>query len=198
MRRVLALPLLLLPHGAAAADVDCAKMKTKELRRFLAARDVTCSGCAEKSDYVALCEQHKDTPEKPPPEPEPEKEKSIEELMAGLKGMPGMEGIKMFSADDFKGKNFEQMGDMFGGGKPRSTTRAEHRQRLVDFYTQYGLTDKLDGVDAALDKWKGREERMFDKLYEKYDAEIRAKWDSEKDGYGADDIPPPYEAKDEV
>ena len=48
-------------------------------------------------------------------------------------------------------------------GKPRSTTRAEHRQRLVDFYTQYGMTDKLDGVDAALDKWKGREERMFDK-----------------------------------
>ena len=36
------------------------------------------------------------------------------------------------------------------------------------------MTDKLDGVDAALDKWKGREERMFDKLYQKYDAEIPA------------------------
>ena len=173
------LALLLLLRGGSAADVDCAKMKTKELRRFLHARDVTCSGCAEKADFVALCEQHKDTPEKPPPEPEPEKEKSIEDIMASMKGIPGMEGIKMFSADDLKGKNFEQMGDMFGGGKPRSTTRAEHRQRLVDFYTQYGMTDKLDGVDAALDKWKGREERMFDKLYQKYDSEIKAKWDKD-------------------
>ena len=108
-----------------------------------------------------------------------EEEKSIEDIMASMKGIPGMEGIKMFSADDLKGKNFEQMGDMFGGGKPRSTTRAEHRQRLVDFYTQYGMTDKLDGVDAALDKWKGREERMFDKLYQKYDSEIKAKWDKD-------------------
>ena len=33
-------------------------------------------------------------------------------------------------------------------------------------------------VDAALDKWKGRESRMFDALYKKYDVEIRAKSDA--------------------
>ena len=66
----------------------------------------------------------KDTLEKPPPEPEPEKEKSIEDIMASMKGIPGMEGIKMFSADASRAITAEQMGDMFGGGKPRSTTRA--------------------------------------------------------------------------
>lgn len=36
---------------------------------------------------------------------------------------------------------------------------------------------QLDGVDAALDKWKGREEKMFAALNKKYDAEIKAYWD---------------------
>jgi len=31
-----------------------------------------------------------------------DKEQSIEELMTSMKGMPGMEGIKMFTADDLK------------------------------------------------------------------------------------------------
>ena len=41
------------------------------------------------------------------------------------------------------------------------------------------MEDKLDGVDAALDKWKGREDRMFDALYKKYDAEITKYWDAQ-------------------
>ena len=52
------------------------------------------------------------------------------------------------------------------------------RDELVDFYSRYGLDDKIAGVDAALDKWKGRESRMFDALYKKYDVEIRAKSDA--------------------
>ena len=84
----------------------------------------------------------------------------------------------MFGADDLKNMNFEEMGRQFGGA-PKRQTRAQYKERLVDFYTQYGMTDKLDGVDAALDKWKGREERMFDKLYQKYDSEIKAKWDKD-------------------
>ena len=40
---------------------------------------------------------------------------------------------------------------------------------------------QLDGVDAALDKWKGREEKMMSALNKKYDKEIREYWDKQKD-----------------
>ena len=104
-----------------------------------------------------------------------------------MKGMPGMEGIKMFSGDDFKNMNCapatpcthspcvshlqhpatadEQMGSMFGGGgggggrpKPRKT-RSQYKRELVEWYKRYGMEEKLEGVDAALDKWKGKEDR---------------------------------------
>ena len=87
----------------------------------------------------------------------------------------------MFSGDDLKNMNYEQMGNMFGGGgrsKPRKT-RSQYRRELVEFYKRYSMEDKLDGVDAALDKWKGREDRMFDALYKKYDAEITKYWDAQ-------------------
>ena len=98
----------------------------------------------------------------------------IDELMRGMKGIPGMENLKMFTADDIKGMNTEQMAGAFSGGKPKQKTRSQWRRELVDFYTKYGLEDKLDGVDAALDKWKGRENKMFGVLYKKYDESIRA------------------------
>ena len=50
-------------------------------------------------------------------------------------------------------------GNMFGGGggggrpKPRKT-RSQYRRELTEFYKRYAMDDKLDGVDAALDKWK--------------------------------------------
>lgn len=165
-----------------AEDVDCKSMRTKQLRQFLHARGLTCEGCAEKQDFVQMCEANKHLEVKPPPEPAPPagddgKQESIEELMAKLKGMPGMEGLNMFSGDDLKNMNPEQMGNTFGGKKRRS--RREYRNELVDFYTRYGMTDKLEGVDAALDKWKGREEKMMSALYKKYDAEIKEHWDKE-------------------
>eukprot|EP00320_Phaeocystis_rex_P008398 CAMPEP_0119059382 /NCGR_PEP_ID=MMETSP1178-20130426/3550_1 /TAXON_ID=33656 /ORGANISM="unid sp, Strain CCMP2000" /LENGTH=72 /DNA_ID=CAMNT_0007040415 /DNA_START=89 /DNA_END=307 /DNA_ORIENTATION=- len=47
------------------------------------------------------------------------------------------------------------------------------------------MDDKLDGVDAALDKWKGREEKMFSALHKKYDSEIRQYWDSQRENTDA-------------
>ena len=187
---------LLLALAAVCADdaeVDCPKMKTKALRAFLAARGLKCEGCAEKADYVAMCEEHKDTPElaaeEPPPATDwaandngdaaPKDPADIDDLLKNLKGMPGMEGIKMFGADDLKNMNFEQMGRQFGD-KSRKT-RKQHREELKTFYETYGMEDKIEGIDAALDKWKGREEKMFNVLYKKYDEQIRAHWDKNKD-----------------
>merc|ERR1719291_1141061 len=85
-----------------AAGVDCPSMKTKELRVFLRDRGLRCDGCAEKADFVQMCEDNKDKPTIPPVDEAstkpPKDDKSIEELLASMKGMPGMEGIKMFTA----------------------------------------------------------------------------------------------------
>lgn len=92
---------MLAAAAATDADVSCEKMRVKELRLFLEDRGLRCEGCAEKADFVAMCEANKDAPlaEKSSPSPSdaPKEEKSIEDILAGLKGMPGMEGIKMFT-----------------------------------------------------------------------------------------------------
>lgn len=184
LRTTLLCAALALAHADdSESAVDCAKMTVKKLRVWLADRGLRCDGCAEKSDYVALCNQNLDAPLLPKKEPEapPEKEKSIEDILAGLKGMPGMENIKMFTADDFKGMNHEQMAESMAGGGGGGRKRRNYRQELIDFYEKYGLQDKMDGVDAALEKWKGKENKMFKALYKKYDAEIRAKADASDD-----------------
>ena len=176
---------LMFVASSATDDVNCSKMKVKELRVFLADRGLKCEGCAEKADFVAMCEANEFAPlvEKEAPKEAPKgdaKKESIEDILAGMKGMPGMEGIKMFSADDLKNMDYEQMGNAFGGGGGyKKPTRAENKERLETFYKRYGLEDKLEGVDAALDKWKGREERMFAALNKKYASEIKAYWDKE-------------------
>jgi len=76
------------------------------------------------------------------------------------------------------------MGNIFRGSggagkKPPRKTRTQYKRQLVHFYERYGLTSKIAGVDAALDKWKGREEKMFDALHKKYDDVIKAKWKEE-------------------
>ena len=136
-------------------DVNCAAMRTKQLRTFLHARGLKCEGCAEKADFVALCEANKDTPVlETPKEEEPaspkKDDKNIDDILGSLKGMPGMEGIKMFTADDLKNMNPEQMGNTFsGGGRPPKRSRAQWKEEVTSFYTRYGLDNKLDGVDAA-------------------------------------------------
>ena len=170
-------------------EVDCRSMKTKALRQWLAARGLKCDGCAEKSDFVALCEANHDAPlVKPKADPhtirtpgDGGKKDNIEDLLAGLKGMPGMENLKMFTPDDLKNMDPEKMAGAFGGNdyKPPKRTRDEYRRDVVDFYTRFGLEDKIEGVDAALDKWKGREEKMLSALYKKYDKEVQAFYDKE-------------------
>eukprot|EP00962_Isochrysis_galbana_P000445 scaffold128_cov118-Isochrysis_galbana.AAC.6 len=50
------------------------------------------------------------------------------------------------------------------GGRPKRRTRSQWKRELVAFYEAHGLQDKVAGVDAALDKWKGREQIMWDKV----------------------------------
>lgn len=194
MARSVCLLLLSLLSGAGATDeVDCKSMRVKQLRTFLHQRGVKCEGCAEKSDFLALCEQHKDTPVVEEPEPpkgsdpsvgDGKGEKNIDDILAGLKGMPGMDGIKMFSGDDLKNMNFEQMGKQFGGsGAAKKKTRSQYRRELVDFYKRYDITYTDEGVEKAMEKFKGKESSMFDKLHKKYDAEIKAYYDKEDQKY---------------
>ena len=66
-------------------EVNCKGMRVKALNNFLRARGLACEGCAEKADYVKLCEEHKDTPVLPPKEEPaaaaaPEKEKDVDDV----------------------------------------------------------------------------------------------------------------------
>ena len=56
MRLVARLVAALLVGGALAqeGEIDCKRMKAKELRQMLAARGVKCEGCAEKVPSPAL------------------------------------------------------------------------------------------------------------------------------------------------
>jgi len=158
----------------------CRGMKTKALRVFLHERGLKCEGCTEKSDFVEMCIAHKDTPLVEPEPAQPEKKESVEDILAGLKGMPGMEGIKMFTADDLKNMGPDGMGAAFGGNgdpPPPRKSREEWYQTVEEFYTRYGLTDKLDGIEAVLDKWAGREEKMMRALKKKYSDRIEAQKD---------------------
>eukprot|EP00307_Rebecca_sp_RCC1486_P014759 CAMPEP_0119414448 /NCGR_PEP_ID=MMETSP1335-20130426/6986_1 /TAXON_ID=259385 /ORGANISM="Chrysoculter rhomboideus, Strain RCC1486" /LENGTH=132 /DNA_ID=CAMNT_0007439329 /DNA_START=19 /DNA_END=417 /DNA_ORIENTATION=+ len=118
----LAATIVLAAGDDSGANVDCAGMKTKALRQFLKRKGQSCVGCAEKEDYVKLCEEYKDAPDVAQPEPSPEptrdgdKEKSIDDILASLKGMPGMENIKVFRPGDLDSLK-EQFGDMGGDVK---------------------------------------------------------------------------------
>ena len=69
-------------------------MRVKELRKFLYDRNVQCKGCAEKDDFVKLAIESRAL------ETADQKQKSMEELMSKLRGMPGMEGMKMYGKND--------------------------------------------------------------------------------------------------
>jgi Ni,Fe-hydrogenase I small subunit len=84
----------------------CAAKKVKELKAFLAQKGKSCHGCSEKGDFVSACQDAWDLPDAPPKAAPKEersgegKEKSMEELLASLKGMPGMENIKIMRPED--------------------------------------------------------------------------------------------------
>jgi hypothetical protein len=164
---LLALPAAALGAGAAAEDeeaapVDCKGMKGKALRQWLVARGLKCDGCAEKSDFVALCEANKDAPvvaSRDPP--------------LNIR-TPGESG----STDSVKNMGSEGMANAFAGGsgapETRPRTRAEWKQDVVDFYERFALPYTDEGVETALDKWKGREQRMLGALHKKYAQEVDA------------------------
>ena len=67
--------------------------------------------------------------------------------------------------------------------RPPSARSAEATLGLGCFWEPSETLLKLDGVEAALEKWKGRESKMMDVLYKKYSKEIDnyyADRDSEK------------------
>jgi len=59
-------------------------------------------------------------------------------------------------------------GAVAAGGPPSQPWST--RERLVAFYTDY-QPDKLDGVDGILDKYAGREDKLFAALVKKYGPE---------------------------
>ena len=186
-------------------DVDCKGMKGKQLRQWLAARALKCDGCAEKADFVALCEANRDAPLATPSPaadsdgprvrtPGQEKDADINELLKSMKGMPGMENIKVMTPDDIlKSTKDDFMRPPPSGGRPagkrerpkRDAKRggggggddeigalgrpvSSWREELVDFYTKYEILARLDGVDEALAKWRGREDEMMAAVKKKY------------------------------
>ena len=58
MRLAARLMAALLVGGALAqeGEIDCKRMKAKELRQMLAARGVKCEGCAEKVPSLQRCQ----------------------------------------------------------------------------------------------------------------------------------------------
>eukprot|EP00746_Dinoflagellata_sp_MGD_P162443 gnl/MRDRNA2_/MRDRNA2_90002_c0_seq1.p1 gnl/MRDRNA2_/MRDRNA2_90002_c0~~gnl/MRDRNA2_/MRDRNA2_90002_c0_seq1.p1 ORF type:complete len:125 (+),score=39.73 gnl/MRDRNA2_/MRDRNA2_90002_c0_seq1:99-473(+) len=95
----------------------------------------------------------------------------IDDILAKMKGVPGMENIKVFGKDDIENM-MKEGGGMFG---QKSAPAHDYKQDLIDFYTKYGLEDKIDGVDAALEKWKGKEYKMMLALRKKYKKVIEEK-----------------------
>ncbi len=53
---------------------------------------------------------------------------------------------------------------------PRPTAPWTTRERLIAFYTEY-QPDKLDGIDAILEKYSGKEDKLFNALVKKYGPE---------------------------
>ena len=216
-RMTLVAAMLLFAASSVSADgdeVDCSGMKTKALRQWLAARALKCDGCTEKADFVALCENNKDAPLAKPPDlndkqmpnfmrtPGQKEDASIDDILGSLKGMPGMENVKVFSADDIAGMEANGMEKISlgkdgkgGKSKPRSTKKsaAAYRADVKDFYTKFGIEHTEAGIDAAMEKWKGREERIMGALYKKYKDEMDEYYNPTRGG-----VPSDYQVHDEV
>jgi len=71
-------------------------MRVKQLRTFLYARGVSCTGCAEKSDLVAKAMESREL------QTTDEKEEAEKKIFESLRksGLGGMPGMKMWGKDD--------------------------------------------------------------------------------------------------
>ena len=64
-------------------------------------------------------------------------------------------------------KTVQSRDDEDEDGEPAPTEPWTTRERLVAFYTKY-QPDKLDGIDGILDKYVGKEDKLFNALVKKY------------------------------
>ncbi|EKX48670.1 hypothetical protein GUITHDRAFT_105304 [Guillardia theta CCMP2712] len=93
-------------------------MRAKELLVLLKERGVDCKECrgAEKSFLIQKVRENLHLPVKNKINQENAKGKdeSVDDIMAKLKGMPGMENIKVYGRDDIEkmAKQFGNKGDL--------------------------------------------------------------------------------------
>jgi density-regulated protein DRP1 len=69
---------------------------------------------------------------------------------------------------------------------PAPTEPWTTRERLAAFYTKY-MPEKLDGIDAILDKYAGKEDKLFAALVKKYGPEPEDPYIIAKYGAASDD-----------
>ncbi len=72
------------------------------------------------------------------------------------------------------------------GGEASPTEPWTTKERLVAFYTKY-MPEKLDGIDAILEKYEGKEDKLFMALVKKYGPEPEDPYYLSKYGGGSDD-----------
>lgn len=81
-------------------------------------------------------------------------------------------------------------GDDGNGGasstQPAPTEPWTTKERLAAFYTKY-MPEKLDGIDAILEKYAGKEDKLFVALVKKYGPEPEDPYYVAKYGAGSDD-----------
>jgi hypothetical protein len=122
------------PVAEQLTSEDAGKLRVKELRKLLAARGQSCSGCVEKHEFVAkfMEVQHlplvKAEPPAAPSDPGLDKEK-LDELLASLKGAGGGGmNFQAFTAKDFEGLSPDEMAKKFGGGSKRGPSKSSRSQ----------------------------------------------------------------------
>lgn len=137
--------------GRRASDDDTgesgAALRAGELKKRLQAAGVDTLGILDKSELVQLYDELSaeqksaaiakvSTP--PPAADAPPKKEDIEDILKSLQDMPGMEGLKMFNADDLANMNPEKMASMFGnmmgnmGGPPGGAPDAPKEPKTVE------------------------------------------------------------------
>mmetsp|Transcript_75158 Transcript_75158/g.195840 ORF Transcript_75158/g.195840 Transcript_75158/m.195840 type:complete len:129 (+) Transcript_75158:89-475(+) len=100
------------------------------------------------------------------------KDADLEDILAKMKGMPGMENIKVFGREEMD--RMAKDGDYSGFGASPSPPAYDCHKELTDFYTKYEMEDKKAGIDEACKKWKGKEYKMMVALRKKYKDVIAA------------------------
>lgn len=93
-----------------------------------------------------------------------------------------LHGTKKVSSSGDGGGDGEEEGD----STPAPTEPWTTRERLSAFYTEY-MPEKLDGIDAILEKYEGKEDKLFVALVKKYGAEPEDPFYAAADGSDVED-----------